>query len=86
MHFNFLVQENEIKYLHYQSRAESGVFTNSTSYFRITNENGDSFIDKNCFGVSEFIEIKPNIKYYIEIALYGKDILYERELMLKLEK
>ena len=86
LHFNFLVQENEIKYLHYQSRAESGVLPYASSYFRITNENGERFIDKNCFGVSGFIEIKPFIKYYIEIALYGINIFDERELMLKLEK
>ena len=86
LHFNFLVQENEVKYLHYQSRAESGVFTYPSSYFRITNEHGENFIDKNCYGVSGFIKINPGIKYFVEIALYAKNILNERELMLKLEK
>ena len=35
LHFNFLVQEKEVKYLHYQSRAESGVLPYASSYFRI---------------------------------------------------
>ena len=86
LHFNFLVQENEVKYLHYQSRAESGVLTYPSSYFRITNENGENFIDKNCYGVSGFIKLNPGIKYFVEIALYVKNILEEREVMLKLEK
>ena len=86
LHFNFFVQENEIKYLHYQSRAESGVLTYPSSYFRITNENRENFIDKNCYGVSGFIKLNPGIKYFVEIALYATNILKERELMLKLEK
>ena len=86
LHFNFLVQENSVKYLSYQAR-EGGILSPSaTSYFRITNDIGKSFIDGNCFGCSGYIKIIPGIKYYIETALYAKGDFDTKEMLFKLEK
>ena len=81
LHFNFLVQESTLKYLHYQAR-ENG---RATSYFRITNEKGERFIDTNCYGCSGYVKIKPNIKYYIETALYARGDSDKKEMLFKLE-
>ena len=86
LHFNFLVQESDIKYLHYQAREDIFIFVHYTSYFRITNEIGERFYDNNCIGCSGYVKIKPNIKYFIETALYAKGDKDRKEMLFKLEK
>lgn len=86
LHFNFLVQESSVKYLHYQAREDIFIFVHYTSYFRITNEIGERFYDNNCIGCSGYVKIKPNIKYFIETALYAKGDKDRKEMSFKLEK
>ena len=86
LHFNFLVQESDVKYLHYQAKEDIFIFAKYTSYFRITNELGERFYDNNCIGYSGYVKIMPNIKYFIETALYAKGDRDNKEMLFKLEK
>jgi len=82
LHFNFLIHETNLKYLHYQARIESGLIIYPTTYFRLTNEKGEKFIDQNCYGISGYAKIEPNVKYYFEITLYKETYFNEKEFML----
>ena len=86
LHFNFLVQESNVKYLHYQAREDFFLLVHYTSYFRITNELGERFYDNNCIGCSGYVKLKPNIKYFIETALYAKGDHDRKEMLFKLEE
>ena len=85
LHFNFLIHENNLKYLHYQTSIESGSLIYPTTYFRLTNEKGEKFIDQNCYGISGYAKIEPNVKYYFEVTIYKETYFNEKHFMLSLD-
>ena len=59
-----------------------------TAYkFKIKNENGEIFIDEKNRGTCGYVEIKPNIKYFIEIELaQSSSSSIETEIFLDFKK
>ena len=85
--FNFIVEKNYLTYLHYQARDITGLTYKTAYKFKIKNENGETFIDEENRGTCGYVEIKPNIKYFIEIELaQSSSDSIETEILLNFKK
>ena len=85
--FNFIVEKNYLTYLHYQARDITGLIYKTAYKFKIKNENGETFIDGENRGSCGYVEIKPNIKYFIEVELaQSSSGSKETEFMLNFKK
>ena len=67
--FNFIVQKNSPIYLHYQGKGIHTMLHEYAYYFRIKSEKDETFIDEQTAGLSGYIKIEPNIKYYVQIVI-----------------
>jgi len=85
--FNFIVEKNYLTYLHYQARDITGLIYKTAYKFKIINENGETFINEENRGTCGYVEIKPNIKYFIEVELaQSSSGSKETEFMLNFKK
>lgn len=86
LNFNLIIQENVAKYLHYQSsQPKQAILAVPTSYFIIKSEKDEVFIDRECYGVSGFVKIEPNVKYYIQVILNSNKNYNEPQLLLNFQ-
>ena len=67
--FNFLIEKEFPTYLHYQT-SEIPITFYRPYQLNITNEKGAKFIDSSCNSVSDYIEIEPNVKYFVNIKIF----------------
>ena len=82
--FNFIIQKNSSTYLHYQGRGIHTMLYEYAYIFRIKNEKDETFIDGQSTGLSGYVKIEPNIKYYVQVVIAKKD--NPTEFMLSFEK
>ena len=72
-------------YLHYQGKGDGTHLPSANNFIRIKSEKDETFIDKVCYGVSGYVKLEPNVKYYIELTLYAKSYSYSPEFMVSID-
>ena len=68
-HFMFYSKFEEEYYLHLQALQIKGFFVNEIYYFKIFDEKDESFIDKRVSGANDYIKLKPNVTYFINVVV-----------------
>ena len=65
----FCIYIDKELYFHYQAKQISGILLNDAYRFLIWDENEQIYIDKLCSGINEYIKLKPNLYYFIQIGI-----------------
>ena len=76
LNFNFIIQNDNNTYFHYQARGKSGSSSNSY-HFIIKNSKGEDIVDNHDCGTSINIKLSSNEIYYVQITIRGNDDNYE---------
>lgn len=64
--FNFIIPKNSSRYFHYQTTRDP---FNAMYNFTFKDSGGKTYIDEKTSGVNNIIKLKPNLEYYIRIAI-----------------
>ena len=78
LNFNLIIPKNSYGYFHYQTTKNpiNVLGTSDFYYFRIKDSGGTTYIDEQTSGVNNYIKLKPELEYYIQIAI-RKSQLFE---------
>ena len=68
--FNFMIQKSTSTYLHYQTvETVTTMYFYRNYYIKIINDKGEALFAKNGGGISGYVKIEPNRKYYAQISI-----------------
>ena len=71
LNFNLIIPKNSCGYFHYQTSKNpiNVLGTSDFYYFRIKDSGGTTYIDEQTSGVNNYIKLKSELEYYIQIAI-----------------
>lgn len=85
LNFYFIIQKSYSTYLHYQTNAISGHFSD-TYDLKIINNNGDILVEQNKVGFNGYLKIESNVKYYVHMLIKYANIGDNSQFILNFEK